>query len=57
MKPPQPDPSSRKPDENKFIAYQTNKIPWYIYLMWAIFAVFGIIYLFRFALSDFHRWW
>ena len=44
-------------DEQKFISYQTNRIPWYIHLMWIAFAVAASIYLLKFALSDFLRWW
>ena len=51
------DPSQSRDAEGKFISYQTNKIPWYIHLLWASFAVGGIIYLLRFALEDFLRWW
>jgi len=43
--------------ESKFTSYQTNKVPWQIHAMWIIFTVCGIIYLIRFAIPDFIRWW
>lgn len=43
--------------ESKYISYQTNKVPWWIHAMWAIFTVAGILYMLKFAVSDFIRWW
>ena len=58
MKPADPnEPSSPVSEEKKFISYQTNRIPWYIHLMWMTFAVTASVYLLKFALSDFLRWW
>lgn len=54
---PHEDPSSPKTEESKFISYQTNKIPWYVHLLWASFTVGAIIYILRLALPDFVRWW
>ena len=49
---------NKTPDPNsQYISYQTNKIPWWIHLMWFSFAVWGIIYLLLYALKDFIRWW
>ena len=41
----------------KFISYQTNNVPWQIHVMFAVFAVCGIVYLVRLAIPDFIRWW
>ncbi len=51
-----PDPESVQ-SESKFISYQTNKVPWQIHAMFAIFALCGTIYLVRLAIPDFIRWW
>lgn len=51
------DPGQLRNDEDRFIAYETNRVPWYIHVMWATFAVAGIVYLLRNALSDFLLWW
>lgn len=58
MKPLDPEePTSPVQEEKKFISYQTNKIPWYVHLMWMTFAVSSTLYLLKFALRDFLRWW
>ncbi len=58
MKPIDPsEPPSPTSEEKSFINYQTNKIPWYIHLMWMTFAVSAAVYLLKFALGDFLRWW
>lgn len=44
-------------EESYKISYQTNKIPWWIHVMWASFALFSVIYLLKFALKDFLLWW
>lgn len=44
-------------DDERFTTYETNKVPWYIHAMWMTFAIAGILYLLRYALSDFLRWW
>ena len=51
-----PDPESVQ-SESKFISYQTNKVPWQIHAMFVIFTLCGTIYLVRFAVPDFIRWW
>jgi len=51
-----PDPESVQ-SESKFISYQTNKVPWQIHVMFAVFTLCGIIYLVRLAIPDFIRWW
>jgi len=43
--------------ESKFISYQTNRVPWQIHVMFAIFTVCGAVYLIRLAIPDFIRWW
>lgn len=51
------DPPTPRHDEERFTTYETNRVPWYIHAMWIIFAVAGVIYLLRYALSDFMLWW
>ncbi|MCS6850824.1 MAG: hypothetical protein NZ700_06605 [Gemmataceae bacterium] len=35
--------------------YVTNRIPWYVHLLWVSFWVFGLLYLLRFAIPAMQR--
>ena len=54
-----PEQSNKPPEtaETDHISYQTNRIPWWIWLMWFFFAIWAVFYLLVFALKDFVRWW
>ncbi len=39
-------PENNPPEvENKFHHYISNKIPWYVHLMWVLFWIFVVAYL------------
>jgi hypothetical protein len=44
-------------EEQEKIHYQTNKVPFWVHIMWFVFLIFAVLYLGNFALKDFVRWW